>query len=108
MKTFRLIFLLTIASFLLAFQPFHAVSSASTQSESPLVILLDAEGPVAPAMQEYIQRGLGTAEQRNADLVILQLDTPGGSIETMNNIVQEIRDSRIPVGGWHAEKCREN
>jgi membrane-bound serine protease (ClpP class) len=61
------------------------------------VIVLDAEGAVAPAMQEYIQRGLGIAESRSADLVILQLDTPGGSIDTMNNIVQAIRDSRIPV-----------
>jgi membrane-bound serine protease (ClpP class) len=48
-------------------------------------------------MQEYIQRGLEIAERRNADLVILQLDTPGGSVDTMNNIVQVIRDSRIPV-----------
>jgi membrane-bound serine protease (ClpP class) len=48
-------------------------------------------------MQEYIQRGLEIADRRNADLVILQLDTPGGGIDTMNNIVQEIRDSRIPV-----------
>jgi membrane-bound serine protease (ClpP class) len=48
-------------------------------------------------MQEYIQRGLDIANRRNADLVILQLDTPGGSIETMNNIIKTIRDSRIPV-----------
>jgi membrane-bound serine protease (ClpP class) len=97
MKTFRWIFLLTLASLLLAFQPVHALSGENLQNSSPLVILLDAEGPVAPAMQEYIQRGLEIAERRNADLVILQLDTPGGSVDTMNNIVQVIRDSRIPV-----------
>ena len=91
MKTTRLIFLFTLAILLLAFQPVWA------QGDSPLVIVLNAEGAVAPAMQEYIQRGLGVAESRNADLVILQLDTPGGNIDTMNNIVQEIRDSRIPV-----------
>jgi len=91
MKTTRLIFLLTLAILLLAFQPVGA------QSDSPLVIVLNAEGAVAPAMQEYIQRGLGIAESRNADLVILQLDTPGGSIDTMNSIVKVIRDSRIPV-----------
>jgi len=91
MRTIRLIFLLSFAIILLAVQP------ARAQSDTPLVIVLDAEGAVAPAMQEYIQRGLGIAEQRGADLIILQLDTPGGSIDTMNNIVQEIRDSRIPV-----------
>ncbi|MGD8404166.1 MAG: nodulation protein NfeD [Anaerolineales bacterium] len=97
MRTFRLIFLLTLASFLLVFQPVHASSGGNLQNDTPLVIVLDAEGAVAPAMQEYIQRGLGIAEQRNADLVILQLDTPGGNIDTMNNTVQEIRDSSIPV-----------
>ena len=91
MRNFRLTFFLSLTMLLLAFQPVHA------QDDSPLVIVLNAEGAVAPAMQEYIQRGLGIAENRNADLVILQLDTPGGSIDTMNNIVQEIRDSRIPV-----------
>lgn len=91
MKYTRLIFLLPLAFILLAFQPVHA------QNDTPLVIVLNAEGAVAPAMQEYIQRGLGIAESRNADLVILQLDTPGGSIDTMNNIVKVIRESRIPV-----------
>jgi len=97
MRTSRLIFLLALANFLLAFHPVHALSGECLQNDTPLVIVLDAQGPVAPAMQEYIQRGLGIAEQRNADLIILQLDTPGGSIDTMNNIIQTLRDSRIPV-----------
>ena len=97
MRTFRLIIILTLASFLLVIQPVHALSGGSLQNGTPLVIVLDAEGAVAPAMQEYIQRGLEIADRRNANLVILQLDTPGGGIDTMNNIVQEIRDSRIPV-----------
>ena len=97
MRNIRLTYLLSLAMLLLAFQPVHALAGKGAQNASPLVIVLNAEGEVAPAMQEYIQRGLGIAESRNADLVILQLDTPGGSIDTMNNIVQEIRDSRIPV-----------
>jgi len=97
MRTIRLIYLLSLFLILPAFQPAHALAGTSAQGNSPLVIVLDAEGAVAPAMQEYIQRGLEIAERRDADLVILQLDTPGGSIDTMNNIVQVIRDSRIPV-----------
>jgi membrane-bound serine protease (ClpP class) len=48
-------------------------------------------------MLEYIQRGIKVADQQNADLVIIQLDTFGGSIDTMKEIVQVIRESRIPV-----------
>lgn len=97
MKSTRLIYLLLLTITLLAFQPAYAGSSASAQAGSPLVIVLDAKGAVAPAMQEYIQRGLEIAEQRNAELVVLQLDTPGGAIDTMNSIIQDIRDSDIPV-----------
>jgi len=96
MKPIRL-FLILIGFLVLAFQPVSALSGITAQGNGSLVLVLDAEGPVAPAMQEYIGRGLDIAERRNADLIILQLDTPGGSIETMNNIVQDIRDSHIPV-----------
>ncbi len=91
MKTTRLLSLLILVLLL------SSVQQATAQTNSPLVLVLNAEGAVTPAMEEYISRGLGEAAQRNADLVILQLDTPGGSIDTMNNIVQAIRDSRIPV-----------
>ncbi len=91
MKNTRLLFPLILV--LLLFSSQHAAA----QNNSPLVLVLNAEGAVTPAMEEYISRGLGVAAQRSADLVILQLDTPGGSIDTMNNIVQKIRDSSIPV-----------
>jgi len=96
MKPIRL-FLLLFGLLVLVFQPVSALSGISAQGNAPLVLVLNAEGPVAPAMQEYIARGLDIAERQNADLVILQLDTPGGGIDTMNNIVQDIRDSHIPV-----------
>jgi membrane-bound serine protease (ClpP class) len=48
-------------------------------------------------MLEYLNRGLRFAEQRQAELVILQLNTPGGSIDLMNDIVQTMRASQIPI-----------
>ncbi len=86
-----------------AFQP------ARAQSDAPLVIVMHADGVIFPAMQEYIERGIKVAGQRNADLLIIELNTPGGSIDTMNQIVSAIRASEVPVvvhvtprGAWAA------
>lgn len=62
-----------------------------------MALLLTLEGPLTPAMQEYLQRGLRTAENQGAEVLILLLDTPGGSVNLMNNMVKEIRASRVPV-----------
>jgi membrane-bound serine protease (ClpP class) len=48
-------------------------------------------------MVEYLRRGLRQAEQQGAELVVFQLNTPGGSVDAMNEVVQLIRSSRVPV-----------
>lgn len=70
---------------------------ANAQTGTPLVLVLTADGPLTPAMAEYLARGLRVAEQRGADLVVFQLNTPGGSIDLMNRMVQDMRGSPIPV-----------
>ena len=70
--------------------------SVGAQAERT-VFLLTARGPLTPAMAEYLDRGLALAEQEGAGAVILQLDTPGGSVELMNRMVQAIRGSRVPI-----------
>jgi membrane-bound serine protease (ClpP class) len=73
------------------------VQPGMAQQGSPLALLLTADGPVAPPMVEYLKRGIELAETRNAEVIILQLNTPGGTIDSMNHIVQTIRGSHIPV-----------
>jgi membrane-bound serine protease (ClpP class) len=53
-------------------------------------------------MREYIARGIHTAEQRGAELLIIELDTPGGMINTMQEIVADIRASEVPVAVYVA------
>jgi membrane-bound serine protease (ClpP class) len=48
-------------------------------------------------MYEYLQRGIRTAESRGAEVLVFQINTPGGSIDLMNQMVQSIRASRVPV-----------
>jgi membrane-bound serine protease (ClpP class) len=89
MKQIRVILLaLTVLAFF---------SSVRAQNDDPLAVILTAEGPIMPPMLEYFQRGIKTAEQRNAELLVIELNTPGGSVDTMSNMIEAIGKSRVPV-----------
>lgn len=90
MKLIRITLLTLIAAL-----TFSALAHA--QSNQPLAIIMTADGPIMPPMLEYFQRGIETAEQRNAEVIILQLNTPGGSVDTLLKIIQVMRASRVPV-----------
>ncbi|MCJ7625575.1 MAG: ATP-dependent Clp protease proteolytic subunit, partial [Anaerolineaceae bacterium] len=90
MKRIRFL-LIAVTILLFVFQP------ARAESGSPLVLVMNIDGPIAPAVQEYLVRSLKLAEQQGAELLILQLNTPGGGIDTMNKMLQEMRASQVPI-----------
>lgn len=83
--------LIFLGSLLILFQPVQA------QSDERLAIVMTADGPIVPPMLEYIKRGIEMAHRQNAEVLIIQLNTPGGSVDTMLEIIKEIRASETPV-----------
>lgn len=81
--------------FLLLFLVFGSVWIVQAQGQD--VLLLEIEGPVTPAMANYFERGIAAGEEQGATAVLIILDTPGGSVEIMQNIVQDFRAARVPV-----------
>jgi len=73
------------------------VANASKQA-----ILLDVKGAMGPATKDYILRGLETAKEKKATLVVLRLDTPGGLDSSMREINKAILASDIPVATFVA------
>ena len=73
------------------------IPAVQAQTNNPVVVVLTANGPLTPAMVEYIDRGLQLASDRQAQAVIIQLDTPGGDIGLMTTIEEHIRANSIPV-----------
>jgi membrane-bound serine protease (ClpP class) len=67
------------------------------QNDAPLALVMKADGPIAPVMREYLKRGITSAEQQNAEVLIVQLNTPGGDLGTTVEIIQAFRASRVPV-----------
>lgn len=61
------------------------------------VHVLTADGDVNPVLANYIDRGIDEAEDKNAEAVVIRLDTPGGLMSSMKDIVQRIERDRIPV-----------
>jgi membrane-bound serine protease (ClpP class) len=96
MKPARLL-LTFIGLCLFAIQPVSALAGASAQNESRLALVLTIDGPITPATQEYLSRGIKVAGQRAAELLIVQLNTPGGGLDAMNQMVQDILASHVPV-----------
>jgi membrane-bound serine protease (ClpP class) len=70
---------------------------ARAQTSSPQIIVLTADGPITPAMSQYLSRGIKIAERQGAVALIFQLNTPGGSIDTMTNMEETILASTVPV-----------
>ena len=61
------------------------------------VHVLTTDGVVNPVMDRYIDRGIGAAENREAAAVVIRLDTPGGLLSSMDDIIQTILASEVPV-----------
>ena len=61
------------------------------------VVELEIEGPIGVATADYVDAGIEHAIERDADLIIINIDTPGGLVKPMRTIVQSILAAPIPV-----------
>tara|TARA_A100001015_G_scaffold267404_1_gene317416 strand:+ start:2204 stop:3595 length:1392 start_codon:yes stop_codon:yes gene_type:complete len=72
----------------------------SVSKDDPVAAILTVKSAIGPATTDYIQRSFDTAKAANVDLIVLQLDTPGGLDRSMRDIIQIILSSSIPVATY--------
>jgi membrane-bound serine protease (ClpP class) len=61
------------------------------------IYLGELSGVISPASSAYILRAITTAEENDAECLIIKLDTPGGLDESMREITKRILNANVPV-----------
>lgn len=64
------------------------------------VVLLEVRGSINPAVADYLSHAIDAAAQEGAALVLVELDTPGGLLESTRTIVQTLLTAPLPVAVW--------
>ncbi len=100
-KIFRLAFFIALLAAVLV----PAMVGATTQS----IHVLNVDGTIVPIVADYIDRGISQAEDENATVCIIELDTPGGLLGSTEEIVKRIMNANVPIvvyvspkGAWAA------
>src|SRR5580765_4470556 len=89
--------LVTLAGIVFSVLTFASPLWPQQTTSKPLVMDLNLDGEVQPILATYIAEGLAEAAKRNASLVVVTMDTPGGLSDSMKDIIQHILGSPVPV-----------
>jgi membrane-bound serine protease (ClpP class) len=73
------------------------LSSVAAVKTNKTIVQLTIVDAIGPATADYVQRSLAAAQKLNAELVIIQLDTPGGLDTSMRDIIKSITTSPFPI-----------
>jgi len=74
-----------------------SAARAPTAAAAPRVLVLDLHDTIQPASQRYVERGLRVAAAEQAELVVIEIDTPGGLLDATRSMTSAILGSRVPV-----------
>ena len=81
--------------------PESAAGTAAEQAR-PVVYRVVIDGAISPASAEFLADAIATAAEARAQALVVELDTPGGLVESTRDIIQAILASPVPVVVWVA------
>ena len=73
------------------------VLTASIFAQNKIVHKITIDGVINPVATEYILEAIEDAENAQAELLIIEMDTPGGLMVSMHDIVKGILGADVPI-----------
>lgn len=77
----------------------HGPTRAQTPGE---IMVLEVQGAISPATSDFIIQGINSAEAAGAQLLIIELDTPGGLDASMRAIIRRMLSAQLPIAVYVA------
>jgi membrane-bound serine protease (ClpP class) len=73
-------------------------SPASAQAgERPRVLRTTVDDPITPVIADHVAESIERAEDGGYELLVIELDTPGGLDESMRDIITDVLNAEVPV-----------
>jgi membrane-bound serine protease (ClpP class) len=74
-----------------------AVALILCSVSSAEVLKIVVNDTIQPISQEYIARAIDEAQRRNDQAILIEINTPGGLVESTRHIIEKITNSQVPV-----------
>ena len=69
----------------------------SARAQSGKIVVLHLDDTIQPISADYVKRGLDRAAEMHAEAVLVEMNTPGGLLDSMRQMVSDILASPVPV-----------
>lgn len=79
-----------------------AILGSGKAAAESLVLTTPLLGTVGTALEQHLDAVLQECRERNAALLVLEIDTPGGLVSSMREMVRMIQSAPCPVVAWVA------
>ena len=77
-----------------------ALAGTLDLAEGATIRLVEFESPITPISALRITQAIDDAEQAGNDLVLIELDTPGGLVHSMEQVVKRMLAAKVPIVVW--------
>ncbi|MBZ9643125.1 nodulation protein NfeD [Streptomyces sp. PSKA30] len=70
---------------------------AASAAQSPTVLVMRIDDTITPVVADHLEEGLRTAERERHVALVVEMDTPGGLLQSTREIVKDVFASDVPV-----------